>query len=616
MRTFPCLIRCLAGLWCWAFLTASHAAALKLETAQAVLTLDNQVQSQPVQVHLPYGWDSHHKGQAGLGHFVMEFAGPVTNHEPWGLYFHRLGNAYQIKLNGAVLDANGSISETSGSDYAKIPRFVRIPPGALLAHNQLEVTIRSESGRRSGMPAVWVGPKDEVDPLYQREFAIRVGGSGVFTVFSLVVGVFAFVLWVSQTDPRPERRGMRESLYLFAALAEFAWAFFIGDTLIERPPLPWAWWSVAINTTLAVWLCALLMFCHTIAGWAGKPISQWVQAVLAGLLLAGPLVAYFAITLPNPILLTLWQAAFALIFVPSSLLFVAQSLRSSGGGMQRMVALAFVVNVPVGVHDFYVMRIGEAFGNQAYLRYTATLFGLALGAIAIERFRSANLRVRDMLDTLAVRVQDKEQELSRTYQRMEAIAREQERVQERARILRDMHDGVGSHITSAIRQLRSGRANQDEILLTLQDSLDQLKLSIDALTLPPGDVTALLANLRYRLEPRFRAMGLVLEWAVVPLPAVPRLDASAMRQLQFILFEAFSNTMQHAHASILRIEATPVLQSATGVSIRVIDDGVGFDTLTVVRKGLASMEERARTIGAQLRITGQAGNTVVEILLN
>nr|WP_315490289.1 histidine kinase [uncultured Rhodoferax sp.] len=616
MRTFPCLMRCLAGLWCWAFLTASHAAALKLETSQAVLTLDNQVQSQPVQVHLPYGWDSHHKGQAGLGHFVMEFAGPVTNHAPWGLYFHRLGNAYQIKLNGAVLDANGSISETSGSDYAKIPRFVRIPPGALLAHNQLEVTIRSESGRRSGMPAVWVGPKDEVDPLYQREFAIRVGGSGVFTVFSLVVGVFAFVLWVSQTDPRPERRGMRDSLYLFAALAEFAWAFFIGDTLIERPPLPWAWWSVAINTTLAVWLCALLMFCHTIAGWAGKPISQSVQAVLAGLLLAGPLVAYFAITLPNPLLLTLWQAAFALIFVPSSLLFVAQALRGSGGGTQRMVALAFVVNVPVGVHDFYVMRIGEGFGNQAYLRYTATLFGLALGAIAIERFRSANLRVRDMLDTLAVRVQDKEQELSRTYQRMEAIAREQERVQERARILRDMHDGVGSHITSAIRQLRSGRANQDEILLTLQDSLDQLKLSIDALTLPPGDVTALLANLRYRLEPRFRAMGLVLEWAVVPLPAVPRLDASAMRQLQFILFEAFSNTMQHAHASVLRIEATPVLQSATGVSIRVCDNGVGFDTLTVVRKGLASMEERARTIGAQLRIIGQAGNTVVEILLN
>ena len=70
----------------------------------------------------------------------------------------------------------------------------------------------------------------------------------------------------------------------------------------------------------------------------------------------------------------------------------------------------------------------------------------------------------------------------------------------------------------------------------------------------------MLATLRYRLEPRFRAMGLALEWAVVTRPVLPRLDASAMRQLQYIIFEAFSNVMQHAHASVLRIEATPTLE--------------------------------------------------------
>lgn len=305
---------------------------------------------------------------------------------------------------------------------------------------------------------------------------------------------------------------------------------------------------MATNTGLAIWLSSLLMFCHTVAGWETRTTSKRVQCVLAALLLACPAAAFAAVTLPMPLLLTLWQAAFALVFVPSSVLFVAQVLRRTSSGIHRMVALAFVINVPVGIRDLYVMRIGEAFGSHVYLRYTATLFGLAFGAIAIERFRKANLRVRDVLDTLAIRVQDKEQVLSQTYQRMEGIAREQEHVRERARILRDMHDGVGSHISSAIRQLKSGHANPDEILLTLQDSLDQLKLSIDSLNLPPGGITALLANLRYRLEPRFRTMGLALEWAVVPLPDMLRLDASAMRQLQYILFEAFSNVMQHAHA--------------------------------------------------------------------
>lgn len=594
----------------------AHSSVVALDQARAELTVDGEPTT--TQVNLPYGWDYHHKGQSGLGRFTLDFAGQPSGHEPWALYFYRLGNAYAVRLNGTLLEQNGAMDETDSSDYAKVPRFIRIPPSVLMDHNRLEVEIRSDSGRRSGMPVVWAGPTAEVESLYRGEFALRVGGSAVFTVFSLVVGVFAAVLWLTQTDPRPERRGVRDNLYLYAAVAEFSWAFFIGDTLIERPPLPWAWWSVVVNLVLGVWLSALLMFCHSIAGWERHTASRWVRRTLAALILAGPAVAYYAITGPTPWLLTAWQTAFALVFVPSSALFVMQALRQAST-MHRVVAMALVVNVPVGIHDFYIMRITDPFVNQALLRYSAALFGLALGVIAIDRFRRANLRVRDMLDTLAVRVEDKELELSQSYRRMELIAREQERTLERSRILRDMHDGVGSHISSAIRQLQSGQSNPDEVLLTLQDSLDQLKLSIDALNLPPGDVTALLANLRYRLEPRFRAMGLALEWAVIPLDVLPQLDAGAMRQLQYIFFEAFSNVMQHAHASVLRIEATPTLEprssDAPTVRIRICDNGCGFDTATTQRKGLNSMQERACAVGALLHISSRPGETVVEILL-
>ena len=592
-------------------------------------------------VHLPYGWDYHHAGTSGYGRFVLEFEAPTTSNETWALYFDRLGNAYQIKLNGVVLDQNGVVADADSNaavvrlqsnvvelnhatndadsgDYAKIPRLIRIPTGVLQQNNQLEVTIHSESDRRSGMPAVWVGPKAELELTYRQEFATRIGGYAVLTVFSLIVGAFSLVLWISQTDPRPERRGMRDRLYLYAALAEFSWAFFIVDNLIEHPPLLWPWWYVSTNMALGVWIGSLLMFCHAMAGWQQHPASRAARYFLLLLFLLGPIVAFTAVTLPAPVVVTLWQASFSLVFIPSTVLFVMKAVRG-GNAMQRLIALAFVVNVPVGLHDFYVMRLGDSFGGHVYLRYSATLFGLALGAIAIERFRRANLRVRDMLDTLSLRVAHKERELSSSYQRMELIAREQERVQERARILRDMHDGVGAHISSAIRQLQSAPANHDEILLTLQDSLDQLKLSIDALNLPPGDVTALLANLRYRLEPRFRSMGLALEWGVQPLPDVPQLDASAMRQLQFILFEAFSNVMQHAQASILRIEAScsesPTGQADGRVRVRVCDNGRGFDANQPKRKGLASMAERGNAIGATIGIDSRAGATVVTITL-
>ena len=121
------------------------------------------------------------------------------------------------------------------------------------------------------------------------------------------------------------------------------------------------------------------------------------------------------------------------------------------------------------------------------------LFGLTLGYIVVTRFRSASAQARDLMRTLGARVAQKEGELQASYTKLEQLAREQERTAERARILRDMHDGVGAHISSAIRQLQSGRASNADVLLTLRDSLDQLKLSIDAMNLPPGDVTACAA---------------------------------------------------------------------------------------------------------------------------
>ena len=609
----------LAGLLCFlcsGLLTVAHARLIAIEQAHAELTVGGV--STAANVTLPYGWDYHHGGQSGVGRFDLAFDGPMSTDLPWALYFTRLGNAYTIRFNGVLLEQNGFLDEPDTSDFAKTPRFVHIPPNLLLSHNFLEVTIRSDSGRRSGMPRVWVGPKAELEPMYRGEFALRMGGAAVLMVFSLFVSVFAGVLWISQTDPRPERRGMRDNLYLFAAMAECCWALFISDTLIENPPLSWPWWSIAVNLTLGLWLAFLLLFCHSVAGWERRPWSRWVRRGLLALVLVGPAVAWGTASGNVPQLLTLWQAGFVLVFVPSTVLFVGQAIRK-GTTTHRWVAAAFLINVPIGVLDFYSLRFGDGFANTALLRYSATLFGLVLGAIAIDRFRSANLRVRDLLDALASKVDDKGQELSQSHQRLDQLAREQERVQERARILRDMHDGVGSHISSAIRQLQSGHANHDEVLLTLRDSLDQLKLSIDALNLPPGDVTALLANMRYRLEPRFRSMGLALEWALVPLPELPYLDASAMRQLQYIFFEALSNVMQHAHASVLRIEATPVLATQGGVQhrvrIRICDNGRGFDTTAVRRKGLVSMQARALTIGAQVSVCSHPGETAVEILL-
>jgi signal transduction histidine kinase len=213
---------------------------------------------------------------------------------------------------------------------------------------------------------------------------------------------------------------------------------------------------------------------------------------------------------------------------------------------------------------------------------------------------------------LTARVHQKEEELSLSYERLEQMAREQERTAERSRILRDMHDGVGAHISSAIRQLESGRADGEQVLQTLRDSLDQLKLSIDAMNLAPGDITALLAGMRYRLEPRFAASDIELQWRVDDIAPIPGLDGASMRHLQFMVFEALSNVLQHAGARVLTIEAT---REAAGAQLRIIDDGRGFDVARPLRQGLLAMQERAAAIGAKLFLESRPGRTAISILL-
>ena len=149
---------------------------------------------------------------------------------------------------------------------------------------------------------------------------------------------------------------------------------------------------------------------------------------------------------------------------------------------------------------------------------------------------------------------------------------------------------------------------------TMRDSLDQLKLTVDAIHLQNGDVTSLLANLRYRLEPRFKASETELLWDVDLLEPLAQLDSQGMRHLQFIVYESLSNVLQHAHASMLCIELHATAQG--GATLRIIDNGRGFDPQTMKSNGFSSIRERAALIGAVLCIDGTPGRTMVELKLS
>jgi signal transduction histidine kinase len=616
-RSLLARVRSLLTGWaaCLALCTAipAQGATLTIDAARAVVSVEGVTTS--ADVRLPYHWDRVQRTHPGTALLRMQFDLPEPSFhdvgEPYALYFAHIGNAADIFINGTLLAQLGEVSVPNADDFAKSPQYVSIPPQLLQHTNVLTLRLRADAGRRAGVSTILVGPARQVLPHYKRDFTLRYAVSLGVTAISILVGALALALWLTQVDPGHVLEPRRDALYLCAGVAELCWALRVGDVAIEHPPLDWPAWGIVVTAAFSGWICCIALFCHHVAGWHRHPSMPWFRRSMGALFLTSIVAAWLSLQQHQPAYLTAWLGFANLFFVVYAGFYLWAAWRA-GDSARLLLALAGTLNVIVGVRDWITIRISGDLAEITWIRYSSVLFGLVLGYIAISRFRAASAQARDLWATLESRVQQKESELQNSYEKLEALAREQARTSERSRILRDMHDGVGSHISAAIRQLQSGRASSDEVLATLRGSLDQLKLSIDAMNLPPGDITALLANLRYRLEPRFAASDVELQWDVDDLAPLERLDAGAMRQLQFMVFEALSNVLQHAQARVLRIEAHAV---DDGVALRIIDDGRGFDTNRPPRKGLQSMHERAGAIGARVVLQSAPGRTVIEIRL-
>src|SRR4051812_13214888 len=100
------------GLLLASLTPTAHAPTLELHQAHAVVTVQGKTARQDVR--LPYPWDVQQKGLAGEATFELPFDLPEVPTVPFGLYVPRLGNAYEIWLNGVLLQRNGDLKRYNG----------------------------------------------------------------------------------------------------------------------------------------------------------------------------------------------------------------------------------------------------------------------------------------------------------------------------------------------------------------------------------------------------------------------------------------------------------------------------------------------------------------------
>jgi signal transduction histidine kinase len=191
------------------------------------------------------------------------------------------------------------------------------------------------------------------------------------------------------------------------------------------------------------------------------------------------------------------------------------------------------------------------------------------------------------------------------------------REEERRRIRRDLHDGLGPALAAIAMQVDTARAIVD-------DDPDGARDLLSAVTLQAEEVVAEVRRLVYDLRPpALDQLGLVgaierlaaqtctssLTVSVEAAPELPRLPAATEVAVYRIVAEALTNAARHARATLCRV-AIHVSEGALSVVIE--DDGVGIVPGVARGIGLKSMEDRATEVGGALGIEPrQGGGTTV-----
>lgn len=177
---------------------------------------------------------------------------------------------------------------------------------------------------------------------------------------------------------------------------------------------------------------------------------------------------------------------------------------------------------------------------------------------------------------------------------------------ERERIARDIHDNIGVQLLSALHSAEAPRKNT-----LIRETLTDLRDIINNAAGAERSLDEVLADLRAEVAEHLAVADVALRWDRVSgtTPDVAP-GTLAIQVLRSLIREATGNVVKHAGASVMRVA---VAERDGVLTIRIEDDGRGFDTRRVTRgNGLSNMRRRMTAMGGTLEvISGEAGTRVV-----
>lgn len=567
-------------------------------------------------VQIPHEWykdmEEYPEIKAGkvLYHFEVRFDRGTSG--LWAIVLPAVNQNTAVFLNGILLGWGGSF-ESPVARNATRPQIFTIPDGKFRKGlNEVDIYVVSQPARKGFLAKVYIAPIEMLKPAFNDFLTFRYTLSWIIALTILVLSLFMFVLW---------KYRRQEAEYGLFALSGFFWVIHTLDQFIVDIPFSTKVWDGIIYASAGLLALTSVFFIHRLLN-RNHPKREKALLIVTFILIVLMLILpsnseLFSVVFHVGVLLEVVVAIYIFI-VAASYAFRIKKIE------WYALALAIGVVSQFAVFDSMIVLEHRPLYKGQLLHFGAPFILLAFAWILLQRFvktlqtsEKYNLELKALNQDLEDRVEARGKKIRQSYETIRLLAQEQVLLNERSRIMRDMHDGIGVYLTSMLRHLEKDTIDKKQLSESAQNALNDLRLMIDSLGSASTDLSAMLGMFRTRIGVALEACEIELKWHVEELPSVKDFGPERALNLLRILQEAFTNAIKHSEASSIQLSAysEPSNDSSCLIKIKITDNGKGFDSTGNNGNGLKNMQYRAKKIKAELEIdTNKEGTSLIIIL--
>ena len=561
-------------------------------------------------VSLPDDWYDNHENVEQIW-YRSSLSLDVQSASIWAIYLPSVTHNAQVYINGVWVGQGGRFTDPVSRHHNE-PLLFSFSSGLLREDaNQIDIRVKAAHYTQGLFDQFYLAPVDELYPAYQWKHFFRVSFIQWITMAMYFMAMIVFIFWTA----RPQ-----DSIYGLFAVELFFWATHNLNLFVTTIPVSTRTWEAMNMVTLGWMVVTMILFNHRYIGNGNVKVEKFMLAfAVAG-------IAIFFLPDVGSVLhigYRVWDS-FVMVFGIYAIYYLLQTYRQKQEQDVYLIMLAGIPILVFGFHDILLINHFIDRRDGMTMQYSVLPSVMLFSWFVVRRFVRSINRAEHLAATLEQRVKEKQQVLQEQYAQLNKLENQRVLAEERERIMRDMHDGIGGQLVSVVTLLRN---YNDEVFIKVrekvQHSLADLRFVIDSLDPLLNDLPVLLGMMRMRLLEQLEVAEIDLEWAVTDLPEINELSPRRSLHIMRIVQEAITNSIKHSSATKMRLATGVIdeegLHDNGNIYIDIIDYGKGMagpgEKNDHQGRGIANMKYRAQQLGATLTIDSTADGTCVRLML-